>query len=194
MKKITAKLIRSWGPCYAPDKYYDEEWVGDVLSVVHDDHIPWSDRLWVVCRTDLLSDKLMRFFAASCARKVQHLMTDKRSLDALDVAEAFARGLATREQLFVAKEGAHVAAYAASDAANAARDACYSAHYAPRDAAKAAGHAAEDTARSAARNAANAAAYAAGYVASAAGYAASDYQQKLMTAMIIAGIESGDVK
>ena len=37
-------------------------------------------------------DREIRLYAVWCARQVQHLMTDKRSLDALDVAERYANG------------------------------------------------------------------------------------------------------
>ena len=42
---------------------------------------------------------IWRTFAVRCARRVHHLMTDERSLQALDVAERHARGLATDEGL-----------------------------------------------------------------------------------------------
>jgi len=45
-----------------------------------------------------------------CARQVQHLMTDKRSLDAIDVAERFANGLATENELDIAWAAARAAA------------------------------------------------------------------------------------
>ena len=58
-----------------------------------------------------------------CARLVQHLMKDKRSIDALDVAERFSEGLATREELAASYDAAAV--YAAAYAAAAAADAAY---------------------------------------------------------------------
>jgi hypothetical protein len=58
-------------------------------------------------------DKEIRLFAVWCARQVQHLMTDKRSLDALDVAEQYARGEATDVEL----RAAWAAAWAAAGAA-----------------------------------------------------------------------------
>jgi hypothetical protein len=63
------------------------------------------------------------------ARQVQHLMTDPRSLAALDVAERHARGEATDEQLDAARDAAGAAAWDAAWAAagaaawDAARDA-----------------------------------------------------------------------
>lgn len=52
-----------------------------------------------------------------CARLVEHLMTDQRSLDALDVAERFADGDATRHAADVAAYADDVAAVAADAAA-----------------------------------------------------------------------------
>ena len=105
------------------------------------------------------ADREIRLFAVDCARQVQHLMTDPRSLAALDVAERFANGLATSEELdaawAAARDAARDAAWAAARAtalaaaratawatawaaADAARDAADAAWYAARDAADAA--------------------------------------------------------
>jgi hypothetical protein len=86
-------------------------------------------------------DKEWRLFAVWCARQVQHLMTDERSIKAIDVAERFAHGNATSEELAAARA-------AAWDAAWAARDAAWDAAWAARDAA---GDAAWDAARAAQR-------------------------------------------
>jgi len=65
--------------------------------------------------------KELRLFAVRCAREVQHLMKDQRSLGALDVAEKYARGEATDEELSAAWAAAWDAASAAAwDAAWAA--------------------------------------------------------------------------
>ena len=73
-------------------------------------------------------DKEKRLFAVWCARQVQHLMKDHRSIAALDVAERFANGLASQEEL--------EAAWAAADAVvdDAADAAAYAAYYAARTA------------------------------------------------------------
>jgi hypothetical protein len=44
----------------------------------------------------------IRLFAVWCARQVQHLMTDPRSIAALDVAERFANGQDTKDNLAAA--------------------------------------------------------------------------------------------
>jgi hypothetical protein len=73
-----------------------------------------DDALWCLRAVDG-HEREMRLFAVDCARSVQQFMTDKLSLDALDVAERFANGLATQTELAAAD-----AAWAAADAARAA--------------------------------------------------------------------------
>jgi hypothetical protein len=99
--------------------------------------------LWVATRPGVLTDRELRKFAVWCARQVQHLMTDARSVAALDVAERHAEGLATDEELHAAWAAADAAADAAAAAAwaaawAAARVAAWDAAYAAWDAARAA--------------------------------------------------------
>ena len=70
-----------------------------------------NDALWALhCIKDAYRD--ISLFSVWCARQVQHLMRDSRSTNALDVAERFANGKATKEEL----EAASAAAWAAWDA------------------------------------------------------------------------------
>lgn len=57
-----------------------------------------EDALWAL-RTVTGEDARIRRYAVWCARQVQHLMTDPRSVDALDAAERYADGLATDDEL-----------------------------------------------------------------------------------------------
>jgi len=98
-----------------------------------------DDALWAL-RCLEGADREIRLFTVDCARQVQHLMTDPRSLAALDVAERFANGLATSEELDTARAAARDAARAAAGAA--ARDAADAARAAAWDAARAAARAA----------------------------------------------------
>ena len=108
------------------------------------------------------ADREIRLFAVDCARQVQHLMTDPRSLAALDVAERFANGLATSEELDAARAAAGAEAWAAAwDASDAARAAAWDA--ARAEAWAAAGAAAGDAAWDAAWAAAGAEAWAAAW-------------------------------
>ena len=75
--------------------------------------------VWIATRPGVLDDRTLRLFAVWSARQVQHLMTDPRSLAALDVAERHANRLATDEELAAARVAAEVAAWNA--AWNAAR-------------------------------------------------------------------------
>ena len=109
-----------------------------------------DDAIWALRSIDAPE---VRLFAVRCVRQIQHLISDERSLNALDVSEAYAVGEATKDEISAAGYAAWDAAwdaagYAAEDAARAAA----------RDAARAAARAA---ARSAARSAAEAAAEAA---------------------------------
>jgi hypothetical protein len=120
-------------------------------------------------------DKEIRLFSVEIAREVQHLMRDPRSVEALDVAERYAHGNATKEELEsaydAADDAADAAAYAAYAAADDAADAAaYAAHAAAEAAADAADAAAYDAAY-----AAYAAAHAAGHAADYAAYAAAAY-------------------
>ena len=91
----------------------------------------FSDTLWALqCIKD--ADRDIRLFAVWCARRVQYLMADPRSLNALDVAERFANGKATKEELEAASAESAAARDAARAESAAARDAA-------KDAASAAG-------------------------------------------------------
>jgi hypothetical protein len=131
-----------------------------------------EDAIWCLHTVDGI-DRDARLFAVWCARQVQHLMPDQRSINALDVAERYATGEATDDELFAAWSAARDAAW---DAANAAARAAESA--VAWDAAHAAANAAvnpavwyavsdaaRDAALDAAWDAANAAARAATRVA-----------------------------
>lgn len=78
--------------------------------------------LWLAKKVDV--DLRLRTLAKGhCANTVRHLMTDERSLNAVDVAIAFGEGKATREEL----DAVAYAAYAAvgADAAYTAAAAAY---------------------------------------------------------------------
>ena len=137
-----------------------------------------DDALWCLRAVDG-HEREMRLFAVECARGVQHLMTDKRGLDALDVAERFANGLATQTEL-AAADAAWAAAWTAADAAADAADAAWAAAWTAADAARAASWA---SARDAADASWASAKAAAGAAAAAAGDAAWDAQANLFILM-----------
>ena len=134
MITTTLNRIRAHGPCA-------EFWAKLLKHLgktqADDDPLPFEtilesnglyDALWC-CRTEPQHAREWRLFAVWCARQVQHLMTDQRSIDALDVAERHAIGQATDAELETARAAAWDAAWAAAGAAadaaawDAARDA-----------------------------------------------------------------------
>ncbi|MBJ9658330.1 hypothetical protein I5588_27790 [Burkholderia multivorans] len=169
---VTLAALRKAGACY--DGYnklvrslkgqpFTDEDAGreSYIRFRHDADIPLldilksnglDDALWSL-RCVSGADRDIRLFAVWCARQVEHLMQDQRSKDALDVAERFANGDASDEELAAAGAAARDAAGAAARAAawDAARDAAWNAAW----------DAAWDAAGAAARDAAWAAAWAA---------------------------------
>ena len=125
--------------------------------------------IWIATRPGVASDAQLRKFAVWSARQVQYLMTDQRSIEALNIAERFAEGDATDLELAESWDAARAAACDAADAADAAWAAAWAAEWAAADAAWAAAWAA---ARDAAWAAAWAAEWAAADAARAAGAAA----------------------
>jgi len=78
-------------------------------------------------------DRDLRLYGVWAVREIQHLLKDPRSWKVLDVAEAFANGEATAEELEEARADAYdayAAAYAAYRAYAAAAPAAYDAAYA----------------------------------------------------------------
>ena len=160
-----AKLLKNLGKTKA-----DDEPIA-ITTIIESNGL--DDALWCL-RAVKGHEREIRLFAVECARSVQHLVTDTRGLDALDVAEKFANGLATEEELSAAWDTAWAAAGAAARAA--AKDDAWAAAGAAARAA--AWDAAWDTAWAAAGAAAGAAARAA--AAAAALAAAWDAQANLL--------------
>ena len=137
------KLLRSLNKTSADDKPLA------ITTILNSNGL--DDALWCL-RAVEGHDREIRLYAVWCARQVQHLMMDKRSLDALDVAERFANGQATEAELDAACDAAWDAAWDAWDAAGAAARA--SAKAAARASAGAAARDARASAGAAARAAA----------------------------------------
>jgi hypothetical protein len=154
--KTTLKKIREQSPCRDGWtkllKHLGKTCADDVelslLTILESNGL--DDALWCLRAVDGF-DKEKRLMAVAFAREVHHLMTDPRSIAALDVAERFANGEATTEELKAAWDAAYAAYdaaawaaydaaaydadYAAARAADAARDAAARAADAARDAA-----------------------------------------------------------
>ena len=159
MKKITYQQIKDFNPCYDPIKFIPKNWEGTALDILNITECPINDRLWVVLRNEFFSDKELRLFAVWCARTALSIPGNENKIcsNTCDVAERYANGNATYEELAAASDAAWAAARAA--ARDAARAAAWAA---ARDAARAAAWAAaSEAALSAASDAASEAALAA---------------------------------
>jgi len=97
-----------------------------------------SDIILLLCREEFMSEKDMRLFAVWCARQALKLVDNpyKRSIEVCNVAEKFANGEATRDELKAARVASGFASKVADD--NAADAACAAAEVAAAAAADAA--------------------------------------------------------
>jgi hypothetical protein len=136
--KTTLNKTRAHNPC----REGWEKLLRGLNKTQPDDEVLWidqildcnglNDALWCLRAVEGF-DREIRLFAVWCARRVQHLMADARSVAALDVAERHARGEASDAELEAAavaaavvrarRRGAWWAASAASWAAWAASEA-----------------------------------------------------------------------
>jgi hypothetical protein len=116
MKTLTWADFAKHEPCYDPAEKYGE-WEGTILDLMQHPEIPAKDKVWAFTRQGIVNDITLRLFAVGCARKVQHLMKGQRSIDALDVAERYANGNATKNELAAAWAAAQASARAAARAA-----------------------------------------------------------------------------
>ena len=117
MKQITLQEIRELNPCYDPAKFLPEDWTGTVVDILNVEDCPAEDRIWVVLREEFIDAKTLRLFAVWCAREALKLVEnpDVRSIEACNVAERYANGEATDEELSAAWDAASAAWDAASD-------------------------------------------------------------------------------
>jgi hypothetical protein len=143
----TLNRIRAHRPC----KHGWEKLLAGLGKTTADDEpLPYAriveingleDALWA-CRVEPQHAKEWRLFAVWCARQVEHLMTDQRSRDALNVAEAAEAAVAA-----VAARAAAEAAWAVAWAARADAEAAVAAAWAARAAAWAAARATAEAAQ-----------------------------------------------
>ena len=76
-------------------------------------------RIWIATRPGVMDGRDLRLWACWCVRQVWSLLTDGRSRNAVEVAERYAVGKATNEELAAAAAAAWEAAWTAAAAAAA---------------------------------------------------------------------------
>jgi hypothetical protein len=120
MIKITLNQIKAHNPC--EDGWAEIQAANHLHGGDYDKPFPLSAALDTNGLSDVLwslrclpeHNSLWRKYAVWCARQAQHLMTDQRNIDALDVAWRHSDGLATDEELAAASAAAWDAASAAA--------------------------------------------------------------------------------
>ena len=106
--KTTLNNIRAYGPCTSGwskllknlGKTQTDDEPVSIITILESNGL--KDALWCL-RATTGYDRELRLYAVWCARQVQHLMTDSRCLAAPDVAERFAHGEATDQDLTAAR-------------------------------------------------------------------------------------------
>jgi len=128
--KTTLNKIRAKSPCrngwsklleHLNKTKADDEPL-DLLVVLKSNGL--DDALWCLRAVDGY-EREIRLYAVWCDRQVQHLITDRLKLEAIDVAERYANGNATDKELTDA-----LAAASSQSAAYEARNAAYAAAWA----------------------------------------------------------------
>jgi hypothetical protein len=122
-KTISNKIIRSLNMDYDPSEYIKDEneeltikeWIKKYRSIVPD-----GDIIWLLCRKEFMSEKDLILFGVWCAREALKLIEnpDKRNIEACNVAEKYANGEVTKDELDAAHDAVSAAAreaYYASD-------------------------------------------------------------------------------
>jgi hypothetical protein len=140
-KTISNEIIRKFQPCYDPSKYITDEneeltikeWVQKYRKV-----IPDQDIVWLLVRKEFLSEIDLILFVIWCARELLKSIEnpDEIIVNACNVAERYANGKATKEELHIAYDAAFNAKIYAPDAAlNDEVSASNTAYYVSADAA-----------------------------------------------------------
>jgi hypothetical protein len=145
-KTISNAIIRKFHPCYDPsDVIKNENEELPIKDWVHKyrDIVPANDIIWLLLRKEFMSEKDLRLFAVWCAREALKIVAnpDHRSVEACNVAERYANGEATQEEIHTANDAAYDAAHDVADAARYAAAHATAAAYAAANAARAAAHA-----------------------------------------------------
>lgn len=110
MTKLPVKTyadIMACDPCYDPAErgLCTCDWQGTALDVLRAKDVSSRDKLWLVLHSGWIDDCTLRLFACGNAR-LEIALTDNPnlySIDAVEVAERYAYGEATKEELRAAR-------------------------------------------------------------------------------------------
>lgn len=109
LPKVTPEEILSWQPCESYDlkkikKLFGRKKKANALDILNCEEISIEDRFWVVLREEMLSERILRLFAISCAEHVLPIFEkkypeDRRPRTAIDAAKKYLMGEITKEEL-----------------------------------------------------------------------------------------------
>lgn len=98
--------LRRWKSSYDPSHYFPGDWRGTAVDLLNDARLPPEERLWFVLRTELLSKLSLRLFAVWCAKRVQLLAGHPLGELTVSVAERYANGQASYQELVAVRDAA----------------------------------------------------------------------------------------
>lgn len=131
MKTFPIQDIRSWNPCYDPNRYLPEDWKGTALDILNHVDIPDKDKLWVVLREVCIDADTLHRFACWNASVALFLSgwNDTRSWNAIKTKLDFLDGKINESDLSDAESAAWSAVWITTESAteSAARRAADSA-------------------------------------------------------------------
>jgi hypothetical protein len=108
-KTISNEIIRKFHPCYDPsDVIKDENEELPIKDWVHKyrDVVPAKDIFWLLLRKEFISERDLILFVVWCARELLKPIEnpDEIIVNACNVAERYANGQATKEELLAARD------------------------------------------------------------------------------------------
>lgn len=113
LKTLALADFEQFNPSYNLKECYGK-FSGTILDILKDERIPSLHRIWAFTRKGIVDTSVLQKFAIRCAKEIQHLMEEPRSIKAIEVAERYINGESTREELEEARLAARAAVWAAA--------------------------------------------------------------------------------
>jgi hypothetical protein len=107
MRQLTFKDIAKVERYYDGGKHFQEDWTGTVKDILNMNNIPSEDRLFIVLNAGGLSDEVLKRFALSCARSIEHLGKGTIVKDYNDMIESYLHGKISLKEIQKARINIH---------------------------------------------------------------------------------------
>lgn len=89
MIKVNLAALRLIEPNFPFHMYFADDFNGTAVDILNNSKVPIEDRIWLVARSNFLSEKGRFLFASYCANQVRSQLTDARSRAAVDAAQNY---------------------------------------------------------------------------------------------------------